>query len=291
MQNSHGPVVEATRTNADGTAVRWTVVAADERWLIAQAIAVDGENWTTTSAAVVDTLDDAIAHHPGLTAVATDQRVQVRLDVSALSVEEFAARLRFEVAPGDDLPGWCDPDATVRINNNGVYFLPWGGDLVAVVRNAAGEVIGRRRAVHRWVDRNLPSVSGYDELIEIAPGLAVSVIKDSEPEVLSLGTGVHDRSDRTVAWVEHVVEPGILLFEPEVGEPTRRDWLVAREDHCHRFEFCFGDDTDHHLRVRRMAVLHPDTDVDFLWNEMSATTTGVDQVPGQRDSSDPVRTG
>lgn len=290
MDSRPGPVVEATRTNADGTGLRWTVVAADERWLIAQAVSSDGHTWTTTSAAVVDTLDEAIGHHPALTEVATDSRLQVQVDESELLPEEFAAWLRCERVPGHDLPSWCDPEALARVNENSVHFLSLGLDLIAVLRDGGGDVVGRRRAVHRWTDSELTSVTGQDELVEIGPGIAVSVAQGGEPELVAIGTRPTDRADCTVQWLEHVVQPGILLFEPVVGDATRRDWMVAREDRGHRFEFSFGDDTDHLLGVRRMAVLHPEVDVERVWAEMRTAATEVENVPGQRSGSDAVRT-
>lgn len=281
------PVLTATRTDAAGAAVRWIVRAEGERWMVIRATSPDGDDWLPAAeVAIVDSLDEAILHDPSLTELATDCRLEVRLDEAELLPEEFAAGLRCALAPDHDLPAWRDSDPIGVINDCTVHFLPLDDVLIAVLQDPAGDVVGRRRAVHRWTDRHLPSIAGTDELVEIGPGIAVSITA-AEPTAVSLGTMPLDRADRTLHWIEQVVEPGILLFEPAEDEATRRDWLVAREDSGHRLEFSFGDITDSLLRDRRMAVLHPDVDVDFLWSEMSAASTDV-VIPAQSRRSDTV---
>lgn len=268
------PVMTATRTNVEGAAVRWTVTASGDRWMLVRQVGLRGDWAPAEDVVIVDSLDEAIGHDPRLTQLSTDSRLEVRLDEADLLPEEFAAGLRCTVVPGHDLPGWRDPEPLGVINDCAVHFLPLENDLIAVLKDPAGDVVGRRRAVHRWSDRHLPSVNGFDELVEIGPGIAVSVT-GAEPAMLSLGLSPGERGDRALQWIEQVVEPGILLFEPAEDDATRRDWLVAREDSGHRLEFSFGDSTDVQLRARRMAVLHPDVDVDFLWSEMTAAPVDV----------------
>lgn len=281
------PVMTATRTNAGGSAVRWTVTASGERWVLVRATSPDGAIWNPAEdVVIVDSLDEAIGHDPLLSDLTTDSRLEVRLDNAELLPEEFAAGLRCAIVPGHEVPEWQEIEPLGVINDCAVHFLPLDGELIAVLKDPAGDVVGRRRAIHRWSDRHLPSVTGFDELVEIGPGIAVSVT-GSGPELVSLGILPIDRADRALQWIERVVEPGILLFEPAEDEATRRDWLVAREDSGHRLEFSFGDITDTLLRDRRMAVLHPDVDVDFLWSEMSGSAGDVG-VPAQQRRSGAV---